>query len=438
MKKILIFALFVLAFAFTVSAAQLQFVNGNNGAFSQGETILAEATGNFLSPVTSSNVVFYRDGHVQVPAITGVLDNNGDFYIYGILGNYSYENYTLALVNVKYMKGAQISQDNIKENFTVGNSTADFSINPGVVSSNKSFSFKIQDLQDGPITVGISVPSGILSNDGTSLNLKSGQIENISFSPTSSAPSFGMINFTSLQTEYDAPFMIPGGQYSAPIENYFMGFEPSAVSVSMPTSSNTQRIIYLQNKGKTEIDNITLNVSDALSPYVNVSPETIDYLSPNSTQKITITVLSGTNANTFQGNILASSENASASLSFVTTFIQNYIPQNSTNITNTNSSNYTNSTNSTNSTILTKCSDLEGVICGAGQVCAGNTTETADGTCCLTVCQAASSGSSSSTSKVIGWSLVLVIVLLIFWFFKKRYGKVKNKVNFEKIAKIRK
>jgi len=437
MKKVLIFsgALFVLVFlALNASAAQIQFVNGNNGTFSQGETILALVTGNFINPLTSSNIVFYRNGHVPMPATTGVINVNGDFYIYGILGNYTYTNYTLSLENIKYMKGSQISQDNIRKNFTVSNATADFSIIPGAVStnSNQGFSFKVQNLQDGQITLNINSPNGISSNDGSSINLRSGEIKTLSFSPTSSALNFEMINFTSGATQYSVPVLVSGAAAPLGSQTYSMGFAPSTVSISMATVSTTQRIIYLQNTGKTEIDNIVLNVSNILDPYITISPYKIGSLAPNETQKITISISSDVDQATVQGNVFAISDNASTSLTLLLDFVQNFIPAN--NSGNGNTSDTTNTTNSAN--IVTKCTDLRGTICGAGEVCGGNTTETADGACCLTTCQQSSTSSgTSSTSKWIGWTIVLIIFILVFWFFKSRYKKVRNKVDILKIGK---
>lgn len=423
---IYIFNLNLTGFAVSADSSMIQFTSGTNASFSQGETILASVSGNFINPLTKANIHFYRDGHVSAPALTDVMESNGEFYLYGILGNYAPGNYTLSLENVKYMKGAQISTDAIKKNFTITNRTADFSINPGLaLSDGTSFSFKLQNLQEGKITVGINAPQGISSTDGASLGLQSGETKTLSFQPENSS-GFGTIDFSSANTDYSIPISIQGVHQSQPLNEFAMGFEPSTISLSMATSSSTQRIIYLQNKGKTDITNITMDLSTILVPYVTVSPEVIDTLKANSTKKITLTIKSDSNEATLQGNLFANSENVSSSLVLVADFVQNYVPPNGSSENNSSQG---------NSTVLKKCSDLQGIICGAGETCSGNTADTADGTCCLATCQQTASSGTSSTSKWIGWALIILIILLVFWFFKRRYRKVKNKIDFMKIAK---
>ena len=61
MKKltIIFFSLFLFSF---ISAASINM----NEEFNSGETFIANIQGNFVNPLTDSNIVFYRE-HVRIP-----------------------------------------------------------------------------------------------------------------------------------------------------------------------------------------------------------------------------------------------------------------------------------------------------------------------------------------------------------------------------------
>ena len=54
-------------FISAISAAQIDFLK-NSENFSQGETLIAKVSGNFVEKPTNENVVFYRE-HVRIPMV---------------------------------------------------------------------------------------------------------------------------------------------------------------------------------------------------------------------------------------------------------------------------------------------------------------------------------------------------------------------------------
>ena len=80
--------------------------------FSQGETLMAKVSGNFLLPLQKSNVFFYRE-HVRVPVEYGVRKIDEDYYIYGVLVGKEPHNYSIALEGVRYMRGGEMSEEEI-------------------------------------------------------------------------------------------------------------------------------------------------------------------------------------------------------------------------------------------------------------------------------------------------------------------------------------
>ncbi|MFC1710707.1 hypothetical protein ACFLZJ_00930 [Nanoarchaeota archaeon] len=140
--------------------------------FDQGETLIAKVSANFVTPISEDNIAFYR-GHVKIPMVYdfGKLDNT--YYIYAQLLGKTENNYSLKIEDATYFTGATTSDEDIVKDFIITNKTADFSVNPGFVSTEIDFSLEIQNLQESDITVDIS--------DKDPVTLSSGEIKNINF-----------------------------------------------------------------------------------------------------------------------------------------------------------------------------------------------------------------------------------------------------------------
>ena len=179
----------------------------------------------------------------------------------------------------------------------------------------------------------------------------------------------------------------------------------------MATDSDTKRIIYLVNTGKETIENIIFSVSGILEPYVTLSPETINDLEENSTEKLEIFLISDTEVAVIEGKITAHTENLSSSVTLVLNFIKDYIP----------------AEGEDGEVIITTCGQLGGIICSQEEECSEEPVFVKDGVCCLAQCEEVK---KSSTGKIIGWLIITAIILALFWFFKKRYFGVGRKTGF--------
>src|SRR3989344_4958573 len=90
-----------------ISAAQINFIRAENSSdFSQGETLIAKLSGNFIDKPANDNIFFYR-GHVRIPMVYEISEMNDDFYIYAMTVGKTSGNYSLSIENVRYMTGAQ-------------------------------------------------------------------------------------------------------------------------------------------------------------------------------------------------------------------------------------------------------------------------------------------------------------------------------------------
>jgi hypothetical protein len=136
--------------------------------FDQGETLLARVSGNFLEPILKENIFFYR-GHVRIPIDYGVAKINDEFYIYALLSGKTQNNYSIEIKDVMYMKGAEISEEDIIKEFSITNNIADFSVAPGFIVTKEDFFIEVQNLQDRKINITIE-DEDISISEGSNLN----------------------------------------------------------------------------------------------------------------------------------------------------------------------------------------------------------------------------------------------------------------------------
>jgi len=385
--------------------------------FSQGETLLARISGNFLDQITAENIFFYR-GYVRIPVVYDVGKIDGDFYIYALLTGKGQGDYSIKIKDVRYMEGAEIIEEEIVKGFTITDDIADFSLSPGFVITSENFSLEVQNLQNQKIEIKVDAPEVFISED--SIELKSGEIKKVNVGLNTESQIFEQIKLKSGDISYSVPVFVHKVNKTEQKEELNFKFEPNTVNVSMAVDSNSKRIIYIINTGDLDAEDITLSFSQSLEPYVNVSPQQIRTLEEDSNEKIEIEIISDSEPGTVEGAITAVSENFSASMVLTLNFIKDYIPEEST--------------DDGNAEIETTCSQIGGVICEENEECTGELTPTKDGLCCLAECKLIK---KSSTGRIIGWVIVAGIVLLLFWFFKK-YKKVKPKIDLVKIGRRKK
>jgi len=393
--------------------------------FDQGETLVSVVSGNFIDRITRDNVLFFHD-HVQIPMIYEVEKINEDFYIYALLTEKQAGNYSVVISGVRYMKGSQMTDEDIVKNFTITRDTADFSVNPGFVSIAEDFSLEVQNLQEEKITVTLDYPEEFITPEN-SFELSSGQIKEINFQTDTQQQVLKNINLSSENTSYSVPVFLDLAESEdneSGESNLSFKFEPQTINVSMPTNSSSRRIVYVLNTGDM-VENISLSVSPGIEEYVTVSPLEINSISKDSAEKIEISIDSGDEEKNISGWITATTESETAgifstTLSVVLEFVADFVPDPEA---------------PEEEIIVTTCAQLGGVICKEGKVCTGETKSVKDGVCCLAppVCE---EPKKTATGKIIGWSIIVFVLLFLFWFFKK-YKRVRPKVDLLKIARAR-
>ncbi len=449
-KRSLIFILILLTILVIPIISAVEFNMKTN--YSQGETLMAKLSGNFINPIIKENIFLYRE-HVRVPFEPYVEEISEEFYVYGQLLGKGQGNYSLSVENVKYMKAGEISEEKLIKNFTINDKIADFSIEPGFIVSDKDFFVEVQNLQDYEIVINIkiinvsalSAPSeeqeesnetkgffASLFGGGKSeeqesptsistrtVNVKSGEIKKINFEIKEFSDLNLTFSFIELSTEnlkYEIPAYVIFEETEEEKEKNIV-FRPSELNVSLATSSNTTRIIYLFNNGQV-LENISLSLSNSLIPYVSISPKEIEDLEENSSIAVKIQINSSSEEKNLEGQITAktSDENIFANVDLSVNIIKDFVP-------------------SEEPGIFPTCSEIDGEICSKGETCEGKTENAKDGICCLGTCK---KKEKSPVGRIIALIVVVGVVALLIWFYKKKYKGAKRSVDLLKVAEGKK
>jgi len=381
--------------------------------YAQGESIIAEISGNFLERLAEDNIYFYR-GHVKIPMLYDFAKIENKYYLYVSLLGKTPANYSVVIEGAKYMKGAEKIEQDIVKNFSISESTADFSLDKGFLLTEKGFSIEVQNLQDSDLEIKVK--------DSGSVELSSGQIKELYFGLNNfSSSGMNKIELTSENLKYEIPVYILGEFVKEPEtknEKSFK-FEPGELNFSMPTNSETSRIIYLYNNGNVNLEDISFSISNDLDSYVSYSVEEIKELFSEESRKITLD-FSSDEAKTIQGTLKAKTDELEIDLDIYVGFLENYVGEEVQEVKDPSK--------------IKTCEELGGIFCGDNQECSIDKQYAKDGNCCLETCQ---EPEVDNSGKIIGWIIVIAIVVVLIWFFKSK-AKIKNMPDLMKAAKGRK
>ena len=122
-RTILISLAFLILILPIISAVEIDM----KSEFSQGETLMAKISGNFLEPIQEENIFFYR-GHVRIPLEYDMAKIDDKYYVYAQLGDKGPNNYSLRIENTRYMQGVNMVEEDIIKNFVITDDLTDFKL----------------------------------------------------------------------------------------------------------------------------------------------------------------------------------------------------------------------------------------------------------------------------------------------------------------------
>ena len=418
MKRGIILILILL----TINVASALTLNMNS-EFSQGETLFAVLNGDISNTLTSNNIQFYR-GHVKVPVDISFLKDEDSYYITGQLIGKQPGNYSIELTGLTYYELQQLKNTTITQNFTITEDIADFLVRPATLSVEDNFEITVENLKSSSITIQIESPFESIE----SVDVSSGKSKTIEFDIESiNETGVYFINLSSENTHYDIPVYFVKVNES---KNIRLEREPEEFQVGMSSnvSYNYSRIIRLFNKGDVMFENISLNLSEDLQDYAEISTYFIDELDKDDNVSFGVFFYPGDIPEVIYGeiNIQIDSPDLNYTIPVMLNISESYIPL--------DSDSEVDLTNGSSDIVLIKsCAQLGGIVCTSTQTCGGTIKTSREGNCCIGTCK--EDTSSSSTSKIIGWILIIAIVGFGIWFYFKKYKGTAPSINLLKEAR---
>jgi len=214
MKKTILLFISLLLILPIISAVEIDM----KSEFSQGETLMAKISGNFLEQVKKENIFFYRE-HVRIPLEYDMAKIDDKYYVYAQLGDKGPNNYSLRIENTRYMQGVNMVEEDIIKNFVITDDLADFKVNPGFIIADEPFTIEVQNLRDFKIEIEInenktstggglfeSLFGGLQGSEGD-IELFSGEIRNLEFD-LGNETSFSFIELKTENITYEIPVYV--------------------------------------------------------------------------------------------------------------------------------------------------------------------------------------------------------------------------------------
>ena len=375
-----------------------------------GENFIVKVSGVFLSSIQSSQVKFYREGHI--PTEMGSIDIKeieGDYYFYlEIPLEKTPGNYSMVIENVKYKSGRDTVTSDITTNFTVENKMAPFSISPPLIIATGEYSVQVQNLLDKSIT--IDLERKVKPTEPTVDNSTSEPVENDS--------SFFDIFFNLFSKENSTTENTTESTNSTPMTGNAITSGPITLKSG---EIKTLNFLAPAEKGFEKLE-LYYDYEGYAALIYNPQGKSI-IVEDEDNETINITNESQTNQTNQTMNVTNQSNETDEELNYTNIDVT----ENGTIINKT--------TNKTIGTTSQSCAELNGNVCSKNQLCSGDKVKAKTNYCCLAQCVEVK---KTSTGKIIGWVIIGAILLFLTWFFKQKYSRAgPGKVNLMEIARGR-
>ena len=385
----------VLLFAFCGNARAISSDIRDN--YERGETIIGEITGNILDPISASQVEFRR-GHVLVPFDYDLKRLGGRYFIWANAPE-TENNYTLIIKDISTTVSGKTTTVNYEKNFSVGGNLTDYSIKPGFILSKEDFKIEIQLNLDNEKTISSDFPNG------TEIILRPGG-NDVKFSVSGSNGGLIIAHIG----KYNAPIFINGPVINNTGEEILLSIDPLEIDSTIFIGSTGQSYpFHITNRGTSRLDNIRIEYNEK---FFSIEQHESIALDPQEAIELKLNFIGEINDEMRKQGIEESLNINSGAyyiqLPVLIKFTENQTENSTPYLDNYESVKY--------------CSELNGKICTAGEVCSGETKTSLDGACCLTSCQKEDTEGSNSW---IGW-LIAGVVLIVLLYVYSRYKKTKS------------
>jgi len=193
-----------------------------NDSYSPGETAITAISGNILEPIESGNVILTKKGHIPVPFDYEIRKLGENYYLWFITPQQA-DNYTLSIRNITTTIAGKVDKIDYEKNFSLSGSLSDYSVKPGLISTEKDFQIKVQLNED--------------NNKEIYLNF-------IEEANTTLKPGENILKFSISDVNESGLFNLTIGKYNLPV---FVVVEKTS---SLPEINTSERLNLTELKGK--------------------------------------------------------------------------------------------------------------------------------------------------------------------------------------------
>lgn len=406
MRKEVVFVLIFILSA-SVSALTIELEN----SYSQKQTVIVQIQGNLQQQIQEEQVKLLK-GNSYVAIEHGLQSIDDERYLWFVTPS-SEGNYKLTIENIQAIENGESVLIDYEKNFTVGNETAEYYIQPGAVIALSDFFITAKNNRDYDVNINVDAPSArevVLKPGETKINFDIDEFEGTQ----STILNIGI---------YGVPSKIFGKKITSgnPIEenetegangtqdvevrgNYTFEFGSPVIRTKVLDSSVGKRIKF-QIRNIRESDLPTLRF--ALNDEYFLIDEQSYYAEDNETAEFEL-VVKKIPEGVFREAVSARIGEYQKYFLIIlekTDKAENeseveYVPEEEGNS-------------------FYYCAELGGKFCGVEQSCSEDEVDSLDGMCCLAECNSGSSGGIGSWIGYLIAAIILVVIAIVFLKYKK-------------------
>ena len=397
-KLLLIFAILLLPLTSAISTDM-------KAIYQPGETLIAEISGNILSPIKIENIELKR-GHVQVPWQYDTKRIREKYFIYGLLP-YTENNYTLFIKNIATTVNGIVTEIDFNQSFMTTGEVIPYSIEPGFAILKEEVEFNIflnKDSQE-TITIDFPEPYQIILNPGeNTIKLANFSVE----------PGFRKINMGM----YSVPVFITGESDKKGVQILFPEIRifPTALDSILLFDEIKTYPFKIINVGEKGVSDLYFDYNQEIF-MIEPDPIKLKFIAPNETLNLNLSLKkynepiqeviklkAGNALIEFPVNIDYTEEQSKTETPYLKEDISKVVGY--------------------------YCEELDGTSCTADEVCDGEIVSTLDiSNCCVGSCANAESESEGSNLSWIGWLLGAIVFIVIIIIARRYFKTRKNKEN---------
>lgn len=398
MRKWIVVILSLVIFTSCVSAISTNL----KAEYMKGETMIVEISGNILSSIGKEQVEFRR-GHVAVP-FDYDLKKLGDKYFLWAITRENEEDYTLVIKDITTTVSGKLTTLDFQQNFSVSNVSASYSVKPGFISAKEDFKLEIQLNEDIDKTIASDFP------EEREIVLKPGK-NYVAFPLKEDVNGLIMIKVG----DYSLPALITGKNVIVeppPYNEIILELNPKILISTILINERVDYPVNIINTGERDIYDVKFVYDNDLFYIPEIANRS---LVVGSALNFNVSFIGEVDADFarrgIEDSILIDADGTQFELPIFINFTEEEGEVDTPYLAN-----------------LSYCSDLQGVVCTAGEVCSGEKRTSLNGVCCLGEC---SNDMEEGGNEWIGYLIagILSIGLIIVFL---RYRKTKGKSEFGK------